>query len=172
MAKYFLYLLVSFFIFINGIEYFKDEIDKTVKKRAILEYKLKKQKLYASHIDEVKSILSRQEKIFEKNRVRFFEKNKKETIIFSEIQSYIQSISKKVNAKIQLLNSGIVVDNKLYKKYPIMLNLKLIPEDLDDFFKQLYKSKKYLFIDSIQISTNQRERRLYLKITLMGYQIK
>ena len=172
MAKYYLYLLVSFFLFINGIDYFEGKIDKTVKKKSLLEYKLKKQKLYASHIDEVKSILTMQEKILSKNSVWFFEKNKKETIIFSEIQNYIQGISKKVNAKIRLLNSGVVVDSELYRKYPIMLNLTLIPEDLDRFFKQLYKSKKYLFIDSLQISTSPREEALYLKITLMGYQIK
>ncbi len=172
MAKYYLYILLSFFIFINGIGYFKEEIVKIVKKRSLLEYKLKKQKLYALHIDEVKELLNIQEKSLLKNRIYFFDKNKKETIIFSEIQNFIQGISKKVNAKIQLLNSGVVIEDKLYRKYPIMLNLTLIPEDLDDFFKQLYKSEKYLFIDSLQISTNSRDRVLYLKITLIGYQIK
>ncbi len=172
MAKYFLYILLSLFIFINGIGYFEEEIDKIVKKRSLLEYKLKKQKLYALHIDKVKELLNIQEKGLLKNRVYFFDKNKKETIIFSEIQNYIQRISKEVNAKIILLNSGIVIEKKLYKKYPIMLNLTLIPEDLDNFFKQLYKSEKYLFVDSIQISTNPRDRALFLKITLIGYQIK
>jgi len=172
MAKYYLYLLVSIFLFINGIEYFEDEIEKTVKKRSLLEYKLKKQNLYALHIDEVEAILNREEKILSKNRLKFFDKNQKETIVFSEIQNYLQGISKKVNGKIKLLNSGILIDNKLYRKYPIMLNLTLIPEDLDKFFKELYKTKKYLFIDSIQISVNKRELSLYLKITLMGYQIK
>lgn len=172
MAKYYLYLLVALFIFINGVGYFEAEIVKTMKKKSLLEYKLKKQKLYASNIKKVESILFAQEKTFSKNREHFFKKEKKETIVFSEIQNYIQGISKKVDAKIQQLNSGIVIDKKLYRKYPIMFNLKLIPEDLDKFFKQLYNSKKYLFIDSIQIATNPREGVLILKITLIGYQIK
>jgi len=172
MAKYYLYILLSLFIFINGVDYLEKEVKQEIKTESLLKYKLKKQELYASHINEVESILNTQEQIFIKSKEIFFEKNKKETIVFSEIQKYVQIVAKEVDAKIQQLNSGIVVDNKLYRKYPINLNLTLIPEDLDKFFKKLYKSKKYLFVDSIQILTNKRNGLLRLKITLIGYQIK
>jgi len=172
MAKYYLYILLSLFIFINGVEYLEKEVKQEIKTESLLKYKLKKQELYASHINEVESILNTQEQIFINSKELFFKKNKKETIVFSEIQKYVQIVAKEVDAKIQQLNSGIVVDNKLYRKYPINLNLTLIPEDLDKFFKKLYKSKKYLFVDSIQISTNKRNGSLRLKITLIGYQIK
>ena len=172
MAKYYLYLLISLFLFINGVDFFEKEISSELQKRTLLQYKLKKQTLYASHLNEVESLLNNQEKIFSKSRELFFQKDKKETIVFSEIQNYIQGITQEVNAKIQLLNSGMVIDSELYRKYPIILSLNLIPEDLDRFFKKLYQSKKYLFIDSIQISTNPREGLLHLKTTLMGYQIK
>jgi Tfp pilus assembly protein PilO len=172
MAKYYLYLVLSLFIFINGVGYFEKEIKLELKKELLLKYKLQKQHLYASHISEVEFLLQSQEKIFLGSKELFFEKNKKETLIFSEIQKYIQGIAEEVDAKVKQLNTGIVVDKKFYRKYPINLNLTLIPEDLDFFFKNLYKSKKYLFVDSIQISTNKREGILHLKITLIGYQIK
>ena len=60
----------------------------------------------------------------------------------------------------------------MYRIYPISLDLKLIPEDLDIFLKKLYQGKKYLFIDSIYVIRIQSERVLRVQITLVGYQLK
>ena len=172
MEKNYLYLLLGIFIFINGVGYFDEDIKQTIKQEELLKYKLKKQKLYDSHIEEIKRILDKQKIVFLKNREPFFAKNKKETIVFSEIQQHIQSIFKTLGGKITQLNSGVVIKNKFYKKYPITLNFEIIPEDLDDFFKKLYKTKKYLFIDSIHIFRNKRMRLLNIRITLIGYQLQ
>jgi len=173
MAKYYLYILLALFLMLNGVTYFEKELKSTLKYGMTLDYNLKKQILYSSHTKEVKEILTKQKEILGKNSALFFKKNKKGTIVFSEIQSYIQSTAKAVNGKIIQLQSGTIIDNiKLYRKYPISLNLKLIPEDLDRFFKKLYSSEKYLFIDSLYVAANKRERILLLKITLSGYQLK
>ena len=172
MAKYYLYILLALFLLLNGVTYFEEELKRTLKYGMTLNYKLKKQTLYSSHTEEVKEILTKQKVILGKNSNLFFKKNKKGTIVFSEIQSYIQSTAKLVNGKIIQLQSGTIIDLELYRKYPISLNLKLIPEDLDRFFKKLYSSKKYFFIDSLYVVANKRERILLLKITLSGYQLK
>jgi len=172
MEKHYLYLLLGVFIFINGVGYFDEDIKHTVKQEELLKYKLRKQELYDSHIEEIKKILAQQKMAFVKNREPFFAKEKKETIVFSEIQQSIQLIFKNIGGKIIQSNSGVVIKNEFYKKYPITLTLEVIPEDLDDFFKKLYKIKKYLFIDSIHISRNKRMRILSIRITLIGYQLQ
>jgi len=172
MAKYYLYILFSIFILLNGVSFFKQELKHTLTRNSSLLYKLEKQKLYATQKKEVEEIVLHQKNIFFKNREYFFSKEKKETIVFSEIQTYIQSIAKSINAKVNLLQSASVVDLERYRIYPISLDLKLIPEDLDIFFKKLYQGKKYLFIDSIYVIRIQRERILRVQITLSGYQLK
>jgi len=172
MAKYYLYLLFSIFILLNGIEFFEKELIQSVKKNNLLLYKLEKQKLYLTHSTEVKEILNGQKNVFLNNSKFFFKKEKKETIVFSEIQTYLQSIAKSIDARITQLQSGSVVDLKMYRKYPISLDLRLIPEDLDVFFKKLYNSKQYLFIDSLYVVAIKRENVLRLKVTLIGYQLK
>ena len=172
MAKYYLYLLFSIFILLNGIEFFEKELTQSIKKNNLLFYKLEKQKLYSTRSKEVKEILNKQKSIFLNNSKFFFKKEKKETIIFSEIQSYLQSIAKSIDAKITQLQSGSVIDLKMYRKYPISLDLRLIPEDLDVFLKKLHQNKKYLFIDSLYIVAIKRENVLRVKVTLIGYQLK
>jgi len=172
MAKYYLYILFSFFILLNGVEYFEKELKQSIKKHSLLSYKIEKQKLYSTHSDEVNSLLLEQKDIFEKDKKLFFKKDKKETIVFSEIQTYLQSISKSIEGEVSHLQSGSVIDLKNYRRYPISLDLRLIPEDLDTFLKSIYLGEKYLFIESIYVVAIERERRLRLKITLVGYQLK
>ena len=172
MAKYYLYILFAIFILLNGVEYFKNELKYNIKQQSLIKYKIQKQKLYSSHIKEVNKILKEQKSILMKNKKFFFKKDKKETLIFSSIQRYLQSISKSINGEISQLQSGSVIDLKDYRRYPISLDLRIIPEDLDKFLKKLYLWNKYLFIDSIYIVALQRERRLRVKITLVGYQLK
>ena len=172
MAKYYLYILFSIFILLNGVNFFEQKLKNALTRNASLLYKLEKQKLYATQKKEVEKIVLHQKKIFLKNRKYFFSKEKKETIIFSEIQTYIQSVAKSIDAKVNLIQSASVVDSKMYRTYPISLNLKLIPEDLDIFLKKLYQGKKYLFINSIYVIRIQRERILRVQITLSGYQLK
>jgi hypothetical protein len=171
MANYYLYLLIAVFIFINGATYFDNEIKITVKKQELLKQKIKKQKLYDSNIKEIKITLEKQKDIFINNRKPFFKKEKKETIIFSEIQQSIQNIFKSIGGKITQLNSGAVIKNKFYKKYNIALNFEIIPEDLEIFFKNLYKTEKYLFIDSIHLYRDKREKMIRVRISLIGYQL-
>jgi len=172
MAKYYLYLLLSFFIFLNGVEYFNIEIKNSIKKQELLKYKLKKQLLYDAKKEEVQAIVYREQDIISKNKKLFFDKKKKETIVFSEIQEEIQATMKKIGGKITRLNSGIAIDTDFYKKYPIAVNLELIPEDLDDFFKRISKTKRYLFLDMIHISKDVRKNMLRLNFTIIGYQLK
>jgi len=171
MANYYLYLLMAFFIFINGTTYFDDEIKTVIKSEELLKHKIKKQKLYDAHIKEIKLILVKQKESFLKNREFFFSKEKKETIIFSEIQQSIQSIFNGLGGKITQLNSGVVIKNKFYKKYPISLNFEIIPEDLEGFFSRLYKTKKYLFIDSLHLYRDKKAKMITVRITLIGYQL-
>jgi len=172
MAKEYLYLLLSVFIFLNGVEYFEHNIEKVVKKQETIKYKLKKQALYKSNKKEVEKLIGEQKKLFIKNRELFFNKEIKETIVFSELQQNIQSVIKKIGGKPIHLNSGMVIDKKFYRKYPLALTLEVIPEDLENFFQELHHNKKYLFIDSIHISKNHKKQLLRLKITLIGYQLK
>lgn len=172
MAKYYLYLLLSFFIFLNSVDYFDLEIKNSIKKQELLKYKLKKQTLYRAKKEEIQSLVKMQEQIILKNKKLFFNQNKKETIIFSEIQEQIQKVMKKIGGKIVRSNSGMVIETDLYKKYPISINLKLIPEDLDDFFKGIGDTKQYLFIEMIHISKDVRMNMLHLNLTIIGYQIK
>jgi hypothetical protein len=172
MAKYYLYVLFSIFILLNGVSFFEKELKHTLMRNTSLLYKLEKQKLYATQKKEVEEILESQKNIFIKNIKYFFSKDKKETIVFSEIQSYLQSVTKSIDAKVSLLQSATVIDSKLYRTYPISLDLRLIPEDLNIFLKKLYQGKKYLFIESIYVVRIQRERVLRVQITLSGYQLK
>jgi len=172
MAKYYLYILLSFFIILNGVTFFEKNIKKNILKEEHLKYKLKKQQLFNSHKVDIESILEKQNKIFVENRKLFFKKSRKETIVFSELQESIQLLMKGLGGKILHLNSGMAIDSELYKKYPLSLSLHLIPEDLDNFFENLYKSKKYLFVDSIHINVNSKKEFLNLKITVIGYQLK
>ena len=171
MAKYYLYLLIAIFIFVNGTAYFNNEIKSTVKTEELLKQKIKKQKLYDSHIKEIKRILIKQKKAFLKNREPFFSKKKKETIVFSEIQQSIQAIFTNLGGKITQLNSGVVIKNKRYKKYPISLTLEIIPEDIELFFTRLYKTEKYLFIDSLHLYRDKRANIIRVHISLIGYQL-
>jgi hypothetical protein len=171
MVNYYLYLLLAIFIFINGATYFDDKIKLIVKSEELLKYKIKKQELYDSNIKEIKLILDKQKEIFIKNREPFFSKKKKETIVFSEIQQSIQSIFNTLGGKITQLNSGVVLKNKFYNKYPITLTFEIIPEDLETFFSSLYKTKKYLFIDSLHLYRDKRAKVIRVRITLIGYQI-
>jgi hypothetical protein len=172
MTKYYLYFLLGVFIYINGVGYFNNKIRYDIRQKELLNYKLRKQKLYSSHIEDIKKILSKQKVLFEENKRFFFEKEKKETIVFSEIQQNTQNIFRGIGGKIKQLNSGVLIENQFYKKYPITLSFDIIPEDLDKFLKRLYKNKKYLFIDSIHIVANKRDNILNVKITLIGYQLK
>jgi Tfp pilus assembly protein PilO len=172
MAKYYLYLLLSVFIFLNGIEYFHNTIKQTIIRQETLKSKLKKYALYESDKEKIELLIKEQRKLFAKNRKLFFKKSKNETIIFSEIQEQVQQIMHTIGGKITQLNSGVVVETKWYKKYPIALSIKLIPEDLDEFFKKINDNKKYFFIDDFHISNDTRAQMLRLKITLIGYQLK
>lgn len=172
MARYYLYMLLAIFILINGVDYFDSNIKHGIKQEELFKYKLKKQKLYDSHIDDIKKILEEQKIKFIENRKLFFDKDKKGTIIFSDIQNNIQSIFKDIGGKITQLNSGAIIKNDFYIKYPISLTFDIIPEDLNVFFKKLYLIKKYLFIDSIHIYGNKRKKVLNIKITLIGFQLK
>ena len=172
MAKYYLYILLSIFILLNGVDFFKNKLKHTITRNVSLLYKLKKQELYKMQKKEVEEIVLKQKNIFSKNVKYFFSKDKKETLVFSEIQSYIQSITQSVQIKINNLQSASVIESKLYRVYPISLDLKLIPEDLENFLAMLYKGDKYLFINSIYIIRVERERVLRVKITLEGYQLK
>jgi len=171
MANYYFYLLMAIFIFINGTTYFDDEIKTIVKSEELLKQKIKKQKLYDSHIKEIKLILNKQKESFSKNREPFFTKEKKETIVFSEIQQSIQSIFNGLGGKITQLNSGVILKNKFYNKYPMTLNFEIIPEDLESFFSKLYEQKKYLFIDSLHFYRDTKLKMIRVRITLVGYQI-
>ena len=172
MAKYYLYVLFSIFILLNGVNFFEKELKHTLTRHTSLLYKLEKQKLYATQKKEVEEILENQKNVFIKNMKYFFSKEKKETIVFSEIQSYLQSVAKSIDAKVSLLQTASVIDSKLYRTYPVSLDLRLIPEDLDAFLKKIYKGKHYLFIESLYIVRIQRERVLRVQITLLGYQLK
>jgi len=172
MAKYFLYLLLSFFILINGLNYFEDEIKNIIKKDRLLKYKLAKKKLYEEHTSEVLSILNSQKKILSDNKKVFFDKDKKETMIYSKIQSFLQTIADKIDAKIIKLDTGTVIDKKDYRKYLISLKVELIPEEISDFFKELSLSKEYYMIDSLYIARLPRKGKLMLQLTLVGYQLK
>jgi hypothetical protein len=162
---------MAVFIFINGTTYFDDKIKSIVKSENLLEYKIKKQELYDSNIKEIKLILDKQKEVSIKNREPFFTKKKKETIVFSEIQQSIQSIFNTLGGKITQLNSGVVLKNKFYNKYPITLTFEIIPEDLEAFFSNLYQTKKYLFIDSLHLYRDKRAKMIRVRITLIGYQI-
>lgn len=172
MAKYYLYTLLAIYIFLNGVSYFEKELEKSLKKRTLLMYKLEKQKLFMTHKKEVNNILDIQKSIFSKNSEYFFEKLTKETIVFSEIQSFIQKVSKSIDGRIVRLQSGVVRDLASYRKYPISLDMQVIPEDINRFFQELYKNKKYLHIKSLYLVPVPRERAVLIKVTLIGYQIK
>ena len=171
MAKYYLYFLLSVFIYINVVGFFEENLKKNIQKETLLKYKLKKQELYASNIKVVESMLVHQKILLEKNKKFFFINKKKETIVFSEIEQEIQTLFKGIGGKITQLNSGVVIKTEWYKKYPISLTLFLVPEDLDKFLKKLYLNKKYLFLDSINIYRNSKKRMIELRINLLGYQL-
>jgi hypothetical protein len=171
MVNSYLYLLLAIFIFLNGSAYFDNKIKDIVKNEELLKKKIKKQQLYDSHIKEIELILIQQKEVFAKNREYFFNKQKKETIIFSEIQQSIQSIFTNLAGKITQLNSGVVIKNRFYKKYPMTLIFEVIPEDLEDFFRKLYKTKKYLFIDSLHLYRDKRAKVIRVRISLIGYQL-
>ncbi len=172
MAKYFLYLLLSFFILLNGLAYFEDEVKHILKQDRLLMHKLAKKKLYEEHSEEVLSILKSQKKILSDNKILFFDKNKKETIVYSKIQTLLQGIARKIDAKIIKLDTGTVISKKHYKKYLISLKIELIPEDMNRFFKYLSSSEHYYLIDSLYIARLSRKGRLLLQLTLVGYQLK
>jgi len=172
MAKYFLYLLLSFFILLNGLVYFENEVKHILKKDRLLTHKLAKKKLYEEHSEEVLSILEGQKKILAKNQTLFFDKDKKETIVYSKIQTLLQGIARKIDAKIIKLDTGTVVSKKHYKKYLISLKIELIPEDMNLFFKHLSLSEHYYLIDSLYIARLPRKGKLLLQLTLVGYQLK
>ena len=172
MEKQYLYLLLSIFIFLNGVDYFDESIKQSIKSQELYKTKLEKQSLYKAKKSEIELLIQKQNEQFLKNRKLFFKKSKKGTIVFSEIQEQIQTIMKNIGGKITHLNSGIAIEGEGYRKYPISLSLTLIPEDLDDFFKHLHSNKKYLFVDDIHISKDAKEQQLRLKITMIGYQLK
>ena len=172
MAKYFLYLLLSFFILINGLAYFEEEVKHILKKDRLLRHKLVKKKLYEKNSETVLSILEGQEKILFDNKTLFFDKNQKETIIYSKIQTLLQGIARKIDAKIIKLDTGTVINKKHYKKYLISLKIELIPEDMNRFFKQLSLSEHYYLIDSLYVARLPRKEKLLLQLTLVGYQLK
>jgi hypothetical protein len=163
---------MALFIFMNASSYFDTEIKTAIKKQDLLKYKLRKQQLYDANVEEIKSILVKQKRILIKNREPFFINKKKETIVFSEIQQSVQGLFKDIGGKINQLNSGVVIKNKFYKKYPITVNFELIPEDLAKFFTKLYKTKKYLFIDSLHLYRDKRAKMISVRITLIGYQLQ
>jgi len=171
MVNYYLYLLMAIFIFINGVTYFDSEIKSVIKNEELLKQKIKKQKLYDSNIKEIKIILAKQKEVFVKNREPFFDKKKKETIVFSEIQQSIQTIFNNLGGKITQLNSGSVIKNEFYKKYNIALTFDIIPEDLEKFLTKLYKIEKYLFIDSLHLFRDKRAKTIRVRISLIGYQL-
>jgi hypothetical protein len=172
MTKDYLYFLIAIFILINVLPYFESEIYQSIKNQHLLEHKISKQDLYSSHTDEVRSILKEQESVVVKNAKFFFDKKQKQTIIYTDIQNFLQSTVKKSYGTIVKLDTGVVIDKEDYKKYLVSLNVKLIPEDLNLFFKNLLTSKYYLFIDSLYISRLPREQSLMLQLTLLGYQLK
>ena len=172
MAKYMLYLLLSILIFMNGKEYLDTQIKSSIKSQELLKFKLARQALYEKNRIQVESMTKSQKKIFLENRKLFFKKDIKSTIVFSDIQEQIQEIMRNIGGKIVQLNSGIVIDEKYYSKYPISLNIELIPEDLDKFFKYINENKKYLFINDIHISKDTRKNILRINTNIIGYQLK
>jgi len=172
MAKDYLYLLIAIFILINVVPFLQDEIHQGIKNQSLVEHKISKQDLYSSHTDEVRLILREQEEVIASNGKLFFDKKKKQTLVYTDIQNFLQSTAKKSHAKVTKLDTGVVIDKKDYKKYVISLNLKIIPEDLDVFFTNLLTSNYYLFIDSLYLTRLPREQSLMLQLTLIGYQLK
>jgi len=170
MAKYFLFILLAFFLFINILNPLEKELKETLKKKQLLYYKLEKQKFYLNNEKLVNKILLRQTDTLSKSSNMFFDKKDKQTLVFSKIQSYIQSIVK--DAKITQLHTGVVIEKNNYYQYPVVLDLRIIPEDLNIFFRNIFNSKYYFSIDSLKIVSLKRESLLRLKITFIGYQLK
>ena len=170
MAKYFLFILLAFFLFINILNPLEKELKETLKKKQLLYYKLEKQKFYLNNEKLVNKILLRQTDTLSKSSNMFFDKKDKQTLVFSKIQSYIQSIVK--DAKITQLHTGVVVEKNNYYQYPVVLDLRIIPEDLNIFFRNIFNSKYYFSIDTLKIVSLKRESLLRLKITFIGYQLK
>jgi len=170
MAKYFLFILLAFFLFINILNPLEKELKETLKKKQLLYYKLEKQKFYLNNEKLVNKILLRQTDTLSKSTNMFFDKKDKQTLVFSKIQSYIQSIVK--DAKITQLHTGVVIEKNNYYQYPVVLDLRIIPEDLNIFFRNIFNSKYYFSIDSLKIVSLKRESLLRLKITFIGYQLK
>ena len=170
MAKYFLFILLAFFLFINILNPLEKELKETLKKKQLLYYKLEKQKFYLNNEKLVNKILLQQTDTLSKSTNMFFDKKDKQTLVFSKIQSYIQSIVK--DAKITQLHTGVVIEKNNYYQYPVVLDLRIIPEDLNIFFRNIFNSKYYFSIDSLKIVSLRRESLLKLKITFIGYQLK
>lgn len=172
MANYMLYLLLSVFIFMNGTDYLDANIKSAIKSQELLKFKLARQALYEENRVEVNSMTETQKKIFLENRKFFFKKDKKPTIVFSDIQEQLQGIMQRIGGKILQLNSGIVIEEAYYAKYPLSLNIELIPEDLDKFFKYMHENNKYLFVNDIHISKENKKKMLRVSVSIIGYQLK
>ena len=82
MAKYYLYILFSIFIFLNGVSFFEKELKKTLIRESTLMYKIEKLKLYATQKKEVEKIILHQKNIFLKNINIFFLKKKRKPSFF------------------------------------------------------------------------------------------
>jgi len=78
----------------------------------------------------------------------------------------------RIGGKILQLNSGIVIEEAYYSKYPLSLNIELIPEDLDKFFKYMHENNKYLFVNDIHISKENKKKMLRVSVSIIGYQLK
>jgi len=172
MAKSYLYILFSVFIFLNVIESLNTNVREGLERYSEELLKIEKQKLYKLQKKDVIEMLEHQEKKIIENKTFFFNPEMKETLIFSKIQSYIQSSVKQIGGKIIHLNTGTVVKKNGYRKYLISLEVKCIPEDLNKLFKKFNEWEKYLFIDAIYIVTVPSIRGLKVELTLIGYQIK
>jgi hypothetical protein len=172
MAKYYLYFLFSIFLFLNVVDGLSSQLKESLSNYSHIRYKQKKENLYNANKEGVLLLIKNQAKELSNNKIFFFPSNEKETLIFSKLQRNLQSMAREIQAKITHINSATVEEHPYYRKYPISIEIKCIPEDLERLLKKIAESKEYLFIDSLYVVTVPRIRGLNVKMTLIGYQIK
>lgn len=171
MKKKILVILVSFVIF---MVYNKDlglKIDNIEQQILLLNKRIAHYKQILDYKSDVLRKIEIQLQIDKENRKKFFSKNIDNSVIFEQIQQYINSIAKSSGLEIVSAKWGEPMEKEGYLELPLFFSCKATSYQLDYLLRSIYTYKYFLKIKSLSINKYLKDK-LSLKFTISGFKIK
>lgn len=127
-----------------------------------------KKKFIAKHQNEIKKSYKRNQRIIHQNEALLFSEDTSLTNDRSKLQQVLKGMLISSGLTVVRINWGEVVKKKGYDALPLSFIARGTPDQLENLFIRIQKSRKLLRFYQITIS-KYRKKRLLIEAIIMGY---